>query len=840
VRLARMDRAELKWRARQAARTHWDRTLTRLRPPAWKRRDLQGCLSPLLELDRVHDALSAGQALEAHRAIARVLEQSPQRFAIAPGSRADLVARIRRTFPRSAASATLLAGRVLGGEYDLLGYRGLRFGATPDAIDWHFDPVHATRAPRTFWAAVPFLDTTCGDHKIVWELNRHQHWLRLGRAYWLTGDRRYRERALHELSSWLCVNPPLIGINWASMLELGLRSLSWVWAINFFAESSADDREPWLVDLLLALDRQLTQIERNRSHYFSPNTHLLGEALALYVCGRTLPLLARSERWASIGRRILADEVTRQIEPDGFHAERSTHYHRYTLDFYLLALTVARLTGDEAASEFEDAANRLATAARLVADDRGRLPHIGDDDGGSTWPLTGRPVDDISDSLASAAVLLERPELSVAAAPEETFWLAGHPMFQDAFDIAGRTDGAEPPASGALRQTGYYVSRAAGKGHLVIDAGPHGYQNGGHAHADALSVTLSVRDVPFLIDTGTGTYTADRNVRDRFRSTAAHNTVVVDGRPQSIARGPFHWSHMAHGAERRWIANGAFDYFEGAHGGYTPLEHRRHLFVSHGDLMIVADLVHGDAGVHQAGAFWHLDPQWQVTVSGPHAICTARGDRVDLFVPEGALQHFRGDEVANLGWCAPVYGPIVETSTLRVARAGSAPLWITAVFGLTRDNPITRVDLVPVWAEGGAPEHSLGIRIERAHSTDLFAVVDRANGRATRWRVGETESNARALMQRVDGQGRVTRVAVIDGSFVRATGGRRLMLTLNGECDTHLDLVHSAATGGHRDGAAIEARLNGTTAGVVLQVAGHDVPVAADRRSRARLSVGAV
>jgi hypothetical protein len=32
---------------------------------------------------------------------------------------------------------------------------------------------------------------SCGDHKVIWELNRHQHWLMLGRAFWLTGEAKY-------------------------------------------------------------------------------------------------------------------------------------------------------------------------------------------------------------------------------------------------------------------------------------------------------------------------------------------------------------------------------------------------------------------------------------------------------------------------------------------------------------------------------------------------------------------------------------------------------------------------------------------------------------------------
>ena len=183
---------------------------------------------------------------------------------------------------------------------------------------------------------MPYLRPECGDHKVIWELNRHQHWLVLGRAYWLTGDRRYRTAVARELASWMDANPPLVGINWASMLELAFRSISWVWAAHFFA-GDPDDDTPWLVDLVVALDRQLVQIERNLSYYFSPNTHLLGEALALYVCGRTLPWLAAAARYERIGRTVLLNEISRQIAGDGGHRERSAHYHRYTLDFYLLA-----------------------------------------------------------------------------------------------------------------------------------------------------------------------------------------------------------------------------------------------------------------------------------------------------------------------------------------------------------------------------------------------------------------------------------------------------------------------------------------------------------------------
>ena len=76
---------------------------------------------------------------------------------------------------------------------------------------------------------------------------------------------------------------------------------------------------------------------------------------------------------------------------------------------------------------------------------------------------------------------------------------------------------------------------------------------------------------------------------------ARHNTVVLDDRPQSVPRGPFHWVHTADARTLVWRTNDGFDYFDGVHDGYAPLEHRRRVLALHGDLVVVADCVGGAA-----------------------------------------------------------------------------------------------------------------------------------------------------------------------------------------------------------------------------------------------------
>jgi hypothetical protein len=611
----------------------------------------------------------------------------------------------------------------------------------------------------------------------------------LGRAFWLTGDRRYRRAFCAELASWLDGNPPLVGVNWASMLELALRSLSWIWALHFFVEppvggrppeSGGADTEdgPWTVDLLLGLDTQLAQVERHLSYYFSPNTHLLGEALALYVAGRTLPILSASSRRARVGRDLLIGEASRQIEPDGGHRERSTHYHKYTLDFYLLALAVARITGDPASDDFERTAARLAAAARQLADSRGRLPHFGDDDGGMLAPFTGRPPDDVRDSLALAAGLLNRPELCIAAAEEAHWVLASAPeASRHALDVVRR---GHSPSSCALADTGYYISRSRSGDHLVIDGGPHGFQNGGHAHADALSLTFSRRSAPLLIDPGTACYTIDPARRDWFRSTAMHNTVVVDGRSQSTPDGPFHWARTARTTVRRWHSADRFDYFEGMHDGYAPVLHRRHVLAMHDDLIVIADLVLDlpERGAHRVAVHWHVDPRWAVQLGDRLAHLSSRAGRVDLAVTEGGMEVLTGDTASGLGLYSPAYGRVEPATTVRLVREGAGPIWIASVFGLNARNPVLRADAIPVWAEAGVLADSTGVRIARERSVDyaLFAPPlaparaanpRRRPGAPRTWRVADIETDARALLCRVNGNAAMSTLAVVDGSIVR-------------------------------------------------------------------------
>ena len=662
-----MDRREAAFRVRTEVTKLRERATRLVRPPRWDRASLLGRTRPIegaTDWTAARTALARGDFHAAHRAMARHFALRRSAFPLDPQDLGPVAGAVRAMYPAAAAEAAARAGRVHAGRYDILGYEGVNAGAD---IDWLWDPVHGRRAPAAeHWATVRYLDPACGDHKVVWELNRHQHWLSLGRAFALTGDRSHYDLFRRQLGTWLAQNPPLTGVNWASMLELGFRTLSWLWAIAFFAGAAQDDGPedaPWLVDALHGIDAQLEHIARNLSFYFSPNTHLTGEALSLFVAGSVLPEMRAAAAWRRLGRDVLLCEVERQIRADGGHAELSGHYHRYSTDFYLLALAVARRAADPAAAAFEEAARRQARYLRTITDDAGRRPATGDDDGGQLFPVCGRDSQDCRDTLAIAAILVGEPDLALGAPPEEAFWLCG----ERALSLTPGDVAAWPSA--ALRETGYYVSRSPGGDHLLFDAGAHGFMNAGHAHADPLAVVLTVGGRPLLVDPGTATYTMDAELRDRFRHSSMHNTLVLDGQSPAIPAGPFAWRTRTDARAPVWRSAEDCDYVEGTHDAWLPARHVRAILSLPGIGWWIVDHLLG-TGEHAVDVFWHLHPAWRVC-AGAASVQLVHSEGTEVAMASTLpLRHALDPRLAV--W-SPAYGRVDPAPVLQVHARATLP-----------------------------------------------------------------------------------------------------------------------------------------------------------------------
>ena len=600
---------KLRGRSLDELRTRGRQTLVCLAERAHASRDAR--LPTDAEFRRLLDPQHLAAQTDAAALLEHFRTRRAPRFFPSFDDRAATVAEWLRRFGETERTRLISrAENILRGRFDLLGFKDLSFG---DPIDWHLEPVSNKRAPLSHWSRIDYLDArVAGDKKITWELNRHQHLITLGRAYWLTEDERYAAAFVAHVESWMDANPPKLGINWASSLEVAFRSIAWLWALHFFRDSPRLTPE-FFQRVLKFLYLTARHLEIYPSTYFSPNTHLTGEALGLFYLGTLLPELRGAPRWRAEGERILLAALPRHVRPDGTYFEQSSYYQRYTADFYTHLLLLARANGRDLDTAVSAKLSSLVEHLMHLTRPDGTTPFYGDDDGGRLVPLDARPADDFRAALSTAAAVFSRGDYKHVAvdAAEETLWLLG-PEGVRAFERLDTHAPAE--ASRAFTDGGYFCARdgwTTEASSLLIDCGPHGSLSGAHAHADALSFGLAARGRTLLVDPGTYTYTGSADLRDHVRTTAAHNTLVIDGEPSSLPGGPFAWTTAAHARVRRWNASARFAFFEGEHDGYrrlaAPATHARSILFTGGDCVVVRDRVETE-GEHRYELYFHLAP----------------------------------------------------------------------------------------------------------------------------------------------------------------------------------------------------------------------------------------
>ena len=620
-------------------------------------------------LQKRADAISFGLGIDPSRGELRRAEAGSRRFFFRCEEIPRLMDLLRERMPQQAEMIGQQAEGICRHRFDLLGYEDLDYGWE---IDWHLDRVHTKRASRDLWFKIPYLDfASVGDAKVTWELNRHQRLVTLAKAYRLADDQRFASELIDQWRHWERENPYPRGINWASSLEVAFRSLSWLW-VYFLLEGTPamtpEFREQWL----RAMARSGRHIENFLSTYFSPNTHLLGEAVALLFIGTLCPELRSASRWKRRGWEIVLRESKRQVRPDGFYFENSTYYHVYALDFLLHAGVLASLNNMPFPPEYDRRLERMLDALAVLC--RAGCPtRWGDDDGGRVFDARRNRAEHLTDPLATGAVLFGRGEFKMLAGElrEETLWLLGEKGVAG-FDLIE----AKQPGMGslALTETGLYVmSCNEGKLQAVIYAGPHGALAGGHGHADALSLTLHAEERELLGDPGTCEYAGAGTERDQFRGTAAHNTVQLNGRNQSEPNGPFSWERLTNSKAENWINGQTFDLFVGSHDGYSqpdiPAIHRRWVFFRKSKFWLVRDLMLG-TGTHRLDSRWHLNPELYPSRSDEgRYFFPGKAGGIALFSPEGQ----GWSKIEERGSWSAVYGMKEHATDVRFTTVTTLP-----------------------------------------------------------------------------------------------------------------------------------------------------------------------
>lgn len=580
----------------------------------------------------------------------------------------DRIALLKKFLPDQAAQIQSEADSICQHRFNLLGYTEVDYGKE---IDWHLDAVHGKRAPLKPWYKINFLDfNEVGDHKVTWELNRHQHMVTLAKAWALARDPRYVSELVEQWYGWKRANPYPIGINWGSSLEVAFRSLSWIWVANLLDDTAPVPAE-FRRDLARALSVNARYIEKYLSTYFSPNTHLLGEAVALFFIGTLHPDLPRAGQWKDRGWHIILQAAERQVRPDGVYFEQALHYHVYALDFFLHARLLAAQNGMEVPAGLDAVLEKMLDVIKSLSQ-AGPPEGFGDDDGGRVFNPRRNQTEHMTDPLAIGAALGGRECIQAAAGlTEEAIWVLGSQAIESV-----KKQPRGPVRSCAFASGGVYVMAGAAPcpHQFVVDAGPQGIGRCGHGHADALSIRMAIDGRRFLIDPGTCVYISDSNDRDEFRGTAAHNTVRINEQDQAVASGPFAWDGIPVTQIEHWARGESFDFLCASHNGYSrlanPVIHHRFVFRGPEGVCLVRDICQGK-GRHLVESFWHFAEDVHVGSEGGALLATREDTASHLLLLSAGTGDWQIESVS--GFVSPAYGLKKPAPVARISASVNLP-----------------------------------------------------------------------------------------------------------------------------------------------------------------------
>ena len=685
--------------------------------PSHDERLARGIHAPLRRSTDWREQLLEGRAKQAH-------------FFPAFSERSNIRERFHRTWPSLLQESRRNADAAVDHRFEFFG-QTFTYGRT---VDWHADPVSGRRWPFRFHADVPTSGCTeWGDVKYVWELNRHQFLIDLGKAAFLFEDPRYAG-ALEELVlSWIAENPYGQGVNWASPLEPAFRVLSWLPAYYCCLDAPVLTRETHLTWLAAFLDHGRF-LHRHLEYYSSPFNHLVGEACALYMLGVLFPEFTEASAWRRRGRAVLESRLSRQFYGDGGGSEQATFYHHATLGFYLLAALLGRSNGEEFSAPVWQTIERAIEFSAYLMQPDGRVPAIGDADDGKPIRFEHRPFWDFRAFQTIGAVLFDRSDFKALSGGfhEDALWLLGTAGL-DRFDRLR----AVPPdtASRAFRDSGYFVLRSDWSrtaDFVCFDCGEQGVgarhdavPDALHGHADCLAVVTFLGGEPLFIDAGFLSYNGPDRWQNHFRKTAAHNTVLIDGRDQSRHLGKMAWSHTPRFRQEHWVADDAGSRAIGSHDGYARgdrgVRHRRTVWLRPAGYVVIYDELTG-IGDHRveltfqmpAGASAVLDRQ-SLLVSGRFRVSWQASTTLDAVVAAGGSD-------ADEGWVAPSLGVRAAAPRLRLSGDFSSPE--TGILTICVDTARVR-EVAPLRLDAGmdAAIRCLAVSVRTDDREDLVVAV---------------------------------------------------------------------------------------------------------------------
>lgn len=453
-------------------------------------------------------------------------------------------------------------------------------------IDWNQDFKSGFLWENKFYKKIKVVNLNDNaDVKVPWELSRFQHIFTLGKAYWMINNKKYYLEFKNEVLDWIEKNPIYMTVNWTCTMDVAIRAVNWIFGYFLFKDLIDKDAN-FLKVLNNSLYNHGRYIIKNLEKGLGyANNHYLSDLNGLIFLGLYFKKLNNSEvkHWLEVGIKELEKEMFIENNFDGTNYETSTSYHRLVTELMFYPMCLCELNNIKFSENYKKRLEKMFEFMGKITKSNGTYPLIGDVDNGRLVILSDYynwKINDCRHIISIGGEYFKDQFLKEVGASklEDKLWInSSDNIYEEKFY----------KQSSEFSDGGYYLLQNENI-YCLIKAGELSVKGaGGHSHNDQLAFELNVLGEDFIVDTGTGVYTTDKNIRNLFRSTIMHNTVSIN----NIEQNYFDENNLFSMPEQTFSKYLKFsdDEFIGEHYGYLKkigVIHNRKIILGENNLTI--------------------------------------------------------------------------------------------------------------------------------------------------------------------------------------------------------------------------------------------------------------
>ena len=478
-----------------------------------------------------------------------------------------------------------LANQTLENNFNILGSGWVKLSQ----VRWNVDLRTNLNWPNHLYYLKQRISTPKGsDIKSPWELSRGHFLLWLAEAYLITKEEKYAKKVVELIDDWIDQNPLMYTVNWTCSMDVAIRSVNWMYAINMLSESYALTNS-FVEKISKSLYQHGFFIWNNleKSVPWS-NNHYTSDLVGLIYIGTLFREIRKGERWRKFAIKEFYDETRKQVLPSGAHYEKSISYHRLMVELTSYPLALLKRSGEVIPQDIIGITQKMYDYVGTYIKPNGLAPLLADNDDGRFLPFTNGDFRDHR-YLLDANGIDQRIVNSGISPLFHLNYFNNNKIYPDAGVVIMKEHGTYL----LINNSGYSKHPELTKNRI-----------GTHTHNDQLSFEFSIGTEDIIIDPGTYVYTSSIIDRNEFRSTRKHNTIIVDDEEQNFLSELNAFSMTINNIKRKIaVENGE------CVGSYETIQekmkHERSFKLSEGE-MIITDKLYKEGKGHNGYIYFHL------------------------------------------------------------------------------------------------------------------------------------------------------------------------------------------------------------------------------------------